>query len=113
MFLQISVEGVIIAPAPISEAQQLQLCAGQTCTKACTLQPTDTEGFLEQAPFPLCVLGLLWKGHLVPYQHRPNPLPVMYVFILKLNILMYYLFLKCHGLDSELSPPGRPLKPEE
>lgn len=37
----------------------------------------------------------------------------MYVFILKLNILMYYLFLKCHGIDSELSPPGRPLKLKE
>lgn len=47
------------------------------------------------------------------YQRRQNPLPVMYVFILKLNILMYYLFLKCHGIDSELSPPGRPLKLKE
>lgn len=86
---------------------------GQTRIKAHTLQPADTKGFLEHVPFRLCVLGLLWKGHLLPYQHRQNPLPVMYVFILKLNILMYYLFLKCHGIDSELSPPGRPLKLKE
>lgn len=86
---------------------------GQTRIKAHTLQPADTKGFLEHVPFRLCVLGLLWKGHLLPYQHRQNPLPVMYVFILKLNILMYYLFLKCHRIDSELSPPGRPLKLKE
>lgn len=61
----------------------------------------------------LCVGIALEKVTWCLYQHRQNPLPVMYVFILKLNILMYYLFLKCHGLESEPSPPGRPLKLKE
>lgn len=70
-------------------------------------------GLLEHVPFSSACWDCSGKVTQCLYQRRQNPLPVMYVFILKLNILMYYLFLKCHGIDSELSPPGRPLKLKE
>lgn len=81
-------KGVITAKLPsLKIVAATQSHMGQAGVKAYVLRPNRYKGFLER-PFRLCVLGLLWKGHLVLYQHRQNPLPVMYVFILKLNILM-------------------------